>query len=303
MADKENPDQAKAHADRGGTAIVFQVTGDMQGNTINISGNAPAEPESHSSQEFLKKFDREPETISIPAGTFKMGSEPRYGIPTYETPQHEVFLPAYRIGKYPVTNKEFEIFVRDKGISVPQKMGWDGQKIRKGKEDYPVIGVTWKDAMAYCLWLSKKTEREYLLPNEAQWEKACRGGNTTIFPWGDEFDSKRCNQGHSEIASVKAYGEQNDNGCDFVGNVRQWTCTLWGREEDAPDPEYAYPWSDDGRNSVSNVTDELVWRVLRGSSFKEKINQLRCSVRLGDFPESRGNQWGLYSFRVAMISM
>jgi serine/threonine-protein kinase len=241
----------------------------------------------------------EPATVYIAEGPFWMGSPAGEQIPDYETPQHEIFLPAFRIGKYPVTNKEFEVYIREKGITVPEQMGWMGQKIREGKKEHPVIGIKWVEAIAYCRWLSEKTGREYSLPNEAQWEKACRGGNKTIYPWGDEFDSQRCNHGKAQVASVKAYPEQNDFGFyDFVGNVRQWTCTLWGDNESAPDPQYAYPWSDDGRNDPS--ASKLIWRVIRGSSFKDESNLLRCSARFGDFPESRGYPGCRYGFRVAM---
>ena len=247
----------------------------------------------------IQTREGEPKTIRIAEGSFWMGSSPGSGIPDYETPLHEVFLPDFRIGKYPVMNKEFEIYIREKGISVPEQMGWMGQKIKEGKKDHPVIGVTWIEALAYCRWLSEKTGREYSLPNEAQWEKACRGGNHTIYPWGDEFDPQRCNHGMTEVAGVKTYLEQSDYGChDFVGNVRQWTGTLWGNNENAPDSQYAYPWSDDDRNNPNE--SKLIWRVVRGSSFKDEPGLLRCSARFGDFPESRGYPGCRYGFRIAM---
>jgi formylglycine-generating enzyme required for sulfatase activity len=243
--------------------------------------------------------DYEPKTVYIAEGSFCMGSQPGEGIPTHETPQHEVFLPAFRIGKYPVTNKEYEAYIRQKGISIPRQMGWEGQKIREGREEYPVVGVTWIEAMAYCRWLSEQTGREYVLPNEAQWEKACRGGSNSFFPWGNEMDLRRCNHNQAEIAGVRAYLEQNDFGCyDFVGNIRQWTSTLWGTEEIAPDPRFAYPWRDDGRNNLEE--SRLIWRVMRGSSFMDEQRLLRSSSRGGDFPESRGFPGWRYGFRVAM---
>lgn len=241
----------------------------------------------------------EPKTVYIAEGCFWMGSQPGEGISLFESPQHEVSLPAFRIGKYPVTNREFEAYIRHKGISIPRQMGWEGQKIRNGREDHPVVGINWIEAMSYCRWLSEQTGREYSLPNEAEWEKACRGGNNTFYPWGNEMDIQRCNHGKAEVAGVRTYLEQNDYGCyDFAGNIRQWTSTLWGTEESAPDPRYAYPWQEDGRNSESE--SRLIWRVVRGSSFKDDPFQLRCSARCGDFPESRGFPGWRYGFRVAM---
>lgn len=239
----------------------------------------------------------EPKTIRIEKGAFWMGGGDREGIPDHEKLQHEVFLPAFRIGKYPVTNEQYEKFVREKGKRVDPAMGWNGQRVPKGAEEYPVTGVTWNEALAYCQWLSEITGRTYSLPNEAQWEKACRGGNKTIFPWGDEFDPTRCNHSHPGIASVKKYLAQNDYNCfDFVGNVRQWTCTLWG--ENPTEPDYVYPWEDDTRNDLNDNSQIL--RVVRGSSFQDDRNLLRCSARSGKFPDDRGFSGVRHGFRVVM---
>ncbi|MCI0549489.1 MAG: SUMF1/EgtB/PvdO family nonheme iron enzyme, partial [Anaerolineae bacterium] len=226
----------------------------------------------------------EPKTIYVAEGPFWMGSPAGEGIPDYETPQHEVSLPAYRIGKYPVTNAEYEVFIHDTGRLVKPSMGWDGQRVPDGHEKHPVAGVTWYEALAYCQWLTEKTGRRYMLPNEAQWEKACRGGNNTIFPWGEEFDPKRSNHGCSTLAAVDAYPAQNEfGGFDFVGNVRQWTCTLWGEKRLTPDPKYTYPWQDDRRNDLN--ANRQIRRVVRGSSMKDDRSLLRCSARSGQAPE------------------
>jgi Uncharacterized conserved protein len=247
----------------------------------------------------IKIASYEPKTIRIEEGPFWMGSEPGEGIPDYEQPQCQISIPAFRIGKYPITNKQYEVFMKEKGISA-LKIGWPTQKIPEGREEHPVTGVTWYEARAYCQWLSGKTGRNYMLPNEAQWEKACRGGNRYFYPWGDELDPARSNHGEPKIAAVNKYFEQNDYGCyDLVGNVRQWTCSLWGNTPDAPDPKYAYPWDDDGRNNPDESS--LVWRVVRGSSYEDEPVMLRCSARTGVFPESRGYPGSRYSFRVVMI--
>jgi iron(II)-dependent oxidoreductase len=205
-------------------------------------------------------------------------------------------LPAYRIGIYPVTNTQYEEFVRDTHRSVASEMGWDGLKVPAGLEKLPVTGVTWYDAMDYCQWLSEKTARKYSLPNEAQWEKACRGGKQSTYPWGDEFDSERCNYGKPTLASVYAYPVQNEYGCfDLVGNVRQWTSTLWGGKLIAPDPRYVYPWKEDGRNDIN--ASRQVRRVMRGSSTQEDVMLLRCSARSGQIPDNIGSTNG---FRVVM---
>jgi len=241
----------------------------------------------------------EPETIYIGQGHFIMGSQTVKGIPLYETPQHEVFLPGYRIGKYPITNSQYEIFIHESNKPATAAMGWDGQKAPAGRENYPVMGITWFEALAYCQWLKKKTGRDYTLPNEAQWEKACRGTQGNLYPWGDQFDASRCNLGHPTIAAVDAYPAQNEFGCfDLVGNVRQWTSTLWGEKRVAPSPQYAYPWKDDQRNNLN--ANGLIRRVLRGSTFAGESEKARCSIRSGQLPTDAGSLNTGIGFRIVM---
>ncbi len=240
----------------------------------------------------------EPETILVEAGPFLMGSPPMQDVPQYETPQHQVLLPAYRIGKYPITNAQYEQFARETGTLISPNMGWSGQRSPEGMENYPVVGVTWYEALAYCQWLSQKTGRNYTLPNEAQWEKACRGSTRNIYPWGNGFDPTRCNQGKSQPASVDTYPPQSELGCfDLVGNVRQWTCSLWGQEGRAA-PRYAYPWSDDDRNDLN--ANPQIRRVVRGSSFQDDPNNSRCSFRSGQLPNDAGVRGSRCGFRVVM---
>ena len=234
----------------------------------------------------------EPETVFIPRDSFLMGGD------------QEVSLPAYRIGIYPVTIAQYEEFIsKNKQKRVSRSMGWEGQRAPKGTGNYPVTGVTWYDALDYCNWLSQTTGRSYTLPNEAQWEKACRGGNNYVFPWGNEFDATRCNHGRPDLAPVDAYLAQSEYGFDFVGNVRQWTCTLWGEDRFTPDSRYPYnKWQVDGRNNLD--AGRQVRRVMRGSSMNDSIKLLRCTARSGELPndpDSSDTRYGFrYGFRVAI---
>ena len=240
----------------------------------------------------------EPQTVYISEGTFLMGSQPGEGIPVHETPQHEVNLPAFCIGKYPVTDAQYEEFIRQTGKVVPSIMGWDGQRVPKGFGNYPVAGITWNEALAYCEWLTEKTGRQYSLPTEAEWEKACRGGNN-IYPWGDEFDPARCNYGQPAIAPVDKYPPQNKFDCfDFVGNVRQWTCTLWGESRAVPDARYAYPWNDDGRNDLN--APGSIRRVIRGGVISGSPRGLMCSARSSNAPDNPGAPGKRMGFRVVL---
>lgn len=239
----------------------------------------------------------EPETVLLPAGSFWMGSQAGEGVPAWEIPLHEVMLPAYRVGKYPVTNRQYEYFIAETRIEVPRQLGWDGQRPPRDREQQPVSGVTWYEALAYCDWLSKKSGRPYALPNEAQWEKACRGGARCRYPWGDSFEAARCNQGRESVAPVDAYQAQNGFDLfDLVGNIRQWTCTIWEQVETArPSP---YPWQEDGRNNLRANSETP--RVLRGGSLKDPPALQRCSLRRGDLPGSRGPGGARYGFRVVL---
>lgn len=198
-----------------------------------------------------------------------------------------------------MTNAQYEVFIRETNRPVPLVMGWDGQKAPPGLERHPVTGVKWLEALDYCQWLSKRTQRKYILPNEAQWEKACRGGNRFLYPWGNELVPNRSNHGCASLAAIDAYPAQNDFGIyDLVGNVKQWTCSLWGEKRIGPEARFSYPWKDDQRNDI-NANDQIR-RVMRGSSMRGPASGLRCSSRSGHVPEDAGFPGMRHGFRVAI---
>ncbi len=247
----------------------------------------------------LKLLPFEPETVFIPPGPFLLGSAPHEGVPNYEMPQHQVNLPAYRIGRYPVTNGHYAEFIRQTGRLVAPETGWSGQTPSFNQFNLPVMGVTWYEALAYCDWLSQKTDRPYTLPSEAQWEKAARGTDDRIYPWGNDWENDRCNYGHIEPAPVDAYEPQSVYGCyDMVGNIREWTNTIWGVKRLEADPRFCYPWVDDGREEVT--TPSHYYRVYRGGSFNDKLTWLRCSARNGYDPTKPGPPYKRHGFRVAL---
>lgn len=247
----------------------------------------------------FKPLHFEPLTLLIPAGPFRMGSDPAPHIEDAETPSFSVDLPDYRIGVAPVTNAEYAHFVAQTGRLVNPGMGWAGQKPAAGSERLPVAGVTLADALAYCEWLRAETGRPYTLPNEAEWEKAARGSDGQRFPWGDEWADGRCNQGGDVLAAVDAFPAQSVYGCfDLVGNVRQWTCTLWGSSFRAPDAAYAYPWQDDSRNDPA--AGEHLRRVLRGAAHSDDIDDHRCAARHSAAPDRPGVPGKRHGFRVVL---
>lgn len=240
----------------------------------------------------------EPETVIVPAGKFIMGRDPAPGVPVWETPAHEVDLPAYRIGKYPVTNRQYAEFIRQSKLAVNLDAGWIGQNPPPDAMECPVAGVTWYEAVEYCAWLSEKTGRQYALPSEAQWEKAARGQKGTLYPWGEEWQADRCNSQLGRITAVNAYPEQGPYGCfDLVGNVREWTLSLWGDRRSEPDPRFAYPWTDDERNDPR--ANSLIRRIYRGGA-AEKPSEMTCTTRGAFAPDKSGPPGKRHGLRVVM---
>lgn len=238
----------------------------------------------------LKPF--EPKTVDIPAGAFLMGSLPGKGVPEFEMPQHEVFLPAYRIGRYPVTNKEYAEFLNhETHQDVPGTKEWWNRQPPKEKAHHPVVGVSWKEALDYCVWLSARTGRSYRLPTEAEWEKAARGTVGQCFPWGDEWKEERCNSASDSTTPVGRYSPSGDSpyGCaDMLGNVQEWTQTRWG--SDRTSPTFVYPYrTNDGREDVSDDTSQArdEYLVHRGGSYRNRPEELRCAARGVSKPSSR----------------
>jgi formylglycine-generating enzyme required for sulfatase activity len=160
--------------------------------------------------------------VEILAGPFTMGSAT--GDPE-DAPAHEVDLPAFEIDRFEVTNADFATFVETAGyVTEAEKAGkktWR-HEFTDGKENHPVVRVTWNDAVAYCEWLGKR------LPTEAEWEKAARGTEGFSFPWGNEWDPTKANvkaTGLRDTAAVGSFGAgASPYGIeDMVGSVWEWT--------------------------------------------------------------------------------
>jgi formylglycine-generating enzyme required for sulfatase activity len=216
----------------------------------------------------LKLEPFEPETIPISKGLFRMGSDESEGIPSYETPAHDVDLPAFRIGKSPVTNKQYWEFARKSKTLVDSRgLGWRGQNYVAGTDNQPVTGVTWLEVLAYCTWLRNATGRDYSIPNEAQWEKACRLHLANDATWG---------------------------------KLPEWTCTLWGGNGIRPDSRFLYPWQDDDRNDLDAHRNIL--RVVRGDfGVQDNTHPVRLSLRYGLNTEDRSLGAARLTFRVVLL--
>lgn len=242
----------------------------------------------------------EPETVMIPEGKFTMGSKSGEESSEDETPHHEVSLPAYRIGRYPITNEQYVEFLQHvKEQEPPRKVGWFLRQPPADKLEHPVVGVSWGDAQAYCQWLSEQTSRNYRLPTEAEWEKASRGVDSRIYPWGNQWEPENCQIDADDTAPVDAHATgASPYGChDMSGNVQEWTSTLWGADRKTCDFPYPYQSMDGREDMEAENRFPKVYRVHRGGAFSDRPEMLRCSARGHALSESATRKRG---FRVVL---
>ena len=262
------------------------------------------------------------ELAYIPAGEFVMGSDPHQSefVQDEELPQHTLALPAYYLALTPVTNRQYLAFVQARAYPCPEH--WPSDGFPEDWADHPVINVSWYDAMIYCEWLTERLGSEkcmakvwhvgqwetieidstawrFLLPSETEWEKAVRGTDGRLYPWGNFWDAKRCNTKESRgvaTTPVDAYplGASPYGVLDMVGNVWEWTRTLWG--VDILESLFKYPYNPaDGRENVE--ADKAMYRVLRGGSYNYGRDAARCASRNRLLPDH--GVW-FVGFRVAL---
>jgi formylglycine-generating enzyme required for sulfatase activity len=214
------------------------------------------------------------ELVRVPAGEFLMGSNPAFDkyAGRDDQPQHTVELPEFYIGRYEVTNGQYIAFVKATGHRTPPYWGTD-TVVASGKENRPAVWVSWDDAALFAQWLSDQTGMDFRLPNEAEWEKACRGTDGRLYPWDDDApDAGKANyRGHVDSTTqVGSYSPQGDSPygvADMAGNVWEWTSSLF---RDLP---YSVT---DGREDMKARGR----RVMRGGAFywgDEK--SVRCTER------------------------
>jgi formylglycine-generating enzyme required for sulfatase activity len=252
--------------------------------------------------------------VEIPAGQFRMGSDPQQDPQAQkkEQPQHSLHLERFFLARYPVTVAQFRLFVEQSGHKPA-----DESSI-KGAPNYPVRYVTWYDAIAYCEWLTDALRQwaqtpaalrlnegwAMTLPSEAEWEKAARGVDARLYPWGNEFDPDKANHKGTGLENPSAVGcfpggASSYGLLDMSGNVWEWTRSLWGewdRQVGDFKSTFGYPYQpDDGREDLSRSTK---WgRVLRGGANYNDSDYMRCAFRNENVPLGRG---GYDGFRVCV---
>ncbi len=231
--------------------------------------------------------------VEIPAGPFLMGEGRE---------EHEVELGVYYVARYPVTVAQFRAFVQESGYEVDKLWGR-----YNSLDNHPVVMVSWHDTRVYCDWLAERLQggegtpeplarllREegwvVRLPTEAEWEKAARGTDGRIYPWGDEGDPERANCGDTRVGATSAAGCFPDGASpygvqDLSGNVWEWCHSLY---EDYPyDPA-------DGRENPQ-AGGRCVWR---GGAFYVDEWDVRCALRFRLNPDVRDDRLG---FRVVIV--
>jgi formylglycine-generating enzyme required for sulfatase activity len=246
--------------------------------------------------------------VEVPAGPFTMGSDKTKDTRAFddEMPQHPVPLPAFYIAKWPVTVAQFRAFVE-----APDNDGFtlEDMDCLRGVPNHPVVSVSWHEALAYSRWLTRKL-REWegtpeplrtllngastppwsvTLPSEAEWEKAARGTDGRIYPWGPDADPNRANYDATGIGGTSAVGcfagGASPHGVeDLSGNVWEWTRSLWGR--DSSTPEFEYPYEDAARREDLTAPDGVA-RVVRGGAFSDLGGSVRSAIRYGFTPDGR----------------
>lgn len=241
--------------------------------------------------------------VEIPPGPFLIGSDPSQDPSAYadEFPQHEITLPRYYIGRYPVTGRQFRAFIDQSGHKV------ENEGSLYGPPNHPVVWLGWFDALKYCEWLTARLcdwegtpeplatllrheDWCVTLPSEPEWEKAARGTDGRAYPWGNDPDNNRGNVGGTGIMSTSAVGcfpgGASPYGIeDMSGNVWEWTRSVWG--------PYPYPVDAAGRAEREYLeVREGVRRVRRGGAFFSSPRSTRCTVRLGSGPYPHGGGMG-----------
>ncbi len=278
-----------------------------------------------------------PPMVVVPAGKFMMGLAPEKEPVGHSSralggssPLHEVtFAKPFAMGKYPVTVAQFRKFAEETGYQPPdscynQHM-IDGHMIYENARGYswrspgypqddrhPVVCVTWEDAAAYAMWLSKKTGHQYSLPNEAQYEYAARGGTTTLYFWGDKFDATaclysnqpdfaqgramgpdapmgpeyrfQCDDGHGYTSPVGSYRPNPFGLYDMQGNIWEFTA-------DCLNPNYNGAPAD----GSTWLTGDCDANASRGGSYGNASWTAYVAIRAPRDRDFNGHSWG---FRV-----
>lgn len=212
------------------------------------------------------------EWILVPGGYYDCGASK--GLDKDEEPVHRVFLNPFRISKYQVTNRVYQVFS-------PQ---YERDRLSLD-DDMPAVNVTWFEAQLFSRWITGDAGSR--LPTEAEWETAARGGTSTRFYWGDEYDREKANCGEDErgMKTVGCFPPNPYGIFDMAGNVYEW-CLDWYEED--------YYNKCNTMNPTGPPHGRM--KVMRGGSWGRSVNAASSTYRVRQVPETRDV---LVGFRVS----
>lgn len=223
-----------------------------------------------------------PEMAVIPAGQFRMGDLRGDGDPDEGPARMVKIARPFAIGRYEVTFDEYARFARATGSPLPDDSGF-------GRGRHPVVNVTWQDAVAYTVWLSRETGHAYRLPSEAEWEYAARGGTSGRYWWGDEPERGRANCGacgtewDGERTAPAGALPANPFGLhEVLGNLWEWTL-------DCYNDSYAGIPSD----GSAHIYRGCGQKVIRGGSWVMPPREIRAANRWRTYPAGPSDDIGL----------
>ncbi len=225
--------------------------------------------------------------VFVPAGEFLMGSaaeELLKSADVDEFPRRQVWVDDFYIDIHEVTNAQYKVFLDSTDTEAPSR--WVDRSYGIGEDGFPVVSVSWENAVAYAAFMGKR------LPTEAEWEKAARGTDGRTYPWGGGFDRALANNSDRPMPIMSFPGGVSPYGCyDMAGNVAEW---VDGTYEAYPrGPEDVLPRGVPDRREVFR-TDR---RIYRGGSWNTFPKYLRCANRESTNP---GKRWVYVGFRCAM---
>ena len=243
---------------------------------------AKQEPEKKKKKKKKLKLSTIPEMVEIPSGDFIMGSS--HGTEDQKPPHRMSIDNAFAISKYEVTFEQYDAFAKATSRKLPDDYGW-------GRGNRPVINVSLMDALDYTRWLSKKTNRKFRLPTEAEWEYVARTGFKNQLGFNDliglgDANCDGCRYFWESAQTVPVGNfEANKYGVhDLFGNVWEWTCSVYTRRYNGQEQYCA------DENDLTGKT-----MVVRGGGWDSSNRLLRSYVRLNNFHTYMGSEVG---FRV-----
>jgi len=229
-----------------------------------------------------------PPLCDVPAGFFRIGSDKQDDPRAHdnETVQSTIAVPSFQMSAYPVTVAEYECAVMDLAVYEPRNPGNCSWQTQLRCPDHPVVCINWHEATVYAAWLAQVTRQSWRLPTEVEWEKAARGTDGRLYPWGYQRDARRANTtdgGPGEATPIGAYAARGDASPygvhDMAGNVWEWTSSRY-RER----PNY--------HGDPAEVDDDTdAYRVVRGGCCRDSLRAARAAARGSHLPYY-ADSWG-----------